>query len=160
MEPTGPVRKIALFAIVPMVIVAVLAGWSQARRSGSDDSRDHDSWRTPDSEEHRKNPVLADAASLAEGKKLYQTYCAACHGEKGRGDGPAGAALTPRPADLAHEAPHERDGELAWKIATGRPPMPAWKGVLTETQIWHVVNYIKHGFGPAGGGRREREEHR
>ena len=153
-------KEILRYTFVPMAIVLLVAGWSQARRGGSDGSRHEERWRTPDSEEHRKNPVPADAASLAEGKKLYQTYCAACHGEAGRGDGPAGAALTPRPADLAHEAPHERDGELAWKIATGRPPMPAWKGTLTETQIWHVVNHLKHSFGPAQGGHREREGHR
>jgi len=153
-------KKIALLAVIPVVTILLTAGWSQARKGGSDDGHHHGSWKTPDSEEHRKNPVSADAASLAEGRKLYQTYCAACHGEQGRGDGPAGAALTPRPSDLAHEAPHERDGELAWKIATGRPPMPAWKGTLTETQIWHVVNYIKHGFGPASSGHRNRERHR
>ena len=152
-------KNILLTVILLPAIILSLPGWSQAKRGGSDKGHE-ESWKAPDSEEHRRNPVRVDAASLAEGKKLYRTYCAACHGEAGRGDGPAGAALTPRPADLAHEAPHDPDGELAWKIATGRPPMPAWKGTLTETQIWHVVNYIKHGFGPAGGGRREREEHR
>lgn len=30
----------------------------------------------------------------------YATHCASCHGASGRGDGPAAAGLTPRPADL------------------------------------------------------------
>ncbi len=33
--------------------------------------------------------------------------------------------------------------------------MPAWKGTLTEMQIWQVVNYLKHGFGTATGGHHE-----
>jgi mono/diheme cytochrome c family protein len=36
----------------------------------------------------------------SDGKALFATYCAACHGETGRGDGPAAAGLPARPADL------------------------------------------------------------
>src|SRR5690242_3041992 len=31
---------------------------------------------------------------------VYRRYCASCHGVDGRGDGPAAAALDPRPTDL------------------------------------------------------------
>ncbi len=34
------------------------------------------------------------------GAVLYAEYCAACHGEDGRGDGPGAATLRPQPADL------------------------------------------------------------
>src|SRR5437868_6103555 len=34
------------------------------------------------------------------GESLYRRLCASCHGVSGRGDGPAGAALCPRPANL------------------------------------------------------------
>jgi hypothetical protein len=36
----------------------------------------------------------------------------------------------------------ETDGEVFWKISTGRPPMPTWQ-TLTETQRWELVNYIR-----------------
>ena len=42
----------------------------------------------------------ARAPSLAAGGRVYAARCAQCHGASGRGDGPAGAGLTPRPADL------------------------------------------------------------
>ena len=53
--------------------------------------------------------AVADGAkgkrpSIAEGKKTFQTYCAACHGEKGKGDGPAAAALTPKPRNYTDTA--------------------------------------------------------
>src|SRR5690349_19990335 len=40
----------------------------------------------------------------AEGKMLYVTYCAACHGEVGKGDGAAGLSLPVRPADHTNGA--------------------------------------------------------
>ena len=43
------------------------------------------------------------APSLAKGAELYRTLCVACHGVEGRGDGPAGAKLDPKPSDF-HDA--------------------------------------------------------
>jgi mono/diheme cytochrome c family protein len=37
---------------------------------------------------------------IAQGKRLYATYCASCHGLGGLGDGPVAPVLTKRPADL------------------------------------------------------------
>ena len=43
----------------------------------------------------KKTPEL-----LTQGKKLYEQNCSPCHGPKGDGKGPAGAALTPAPTDF------------------------------------------------------------
>lgn len=152
-------RSMVSIIILAFTVTLCLPSWSLGRRGGTEDGHEpghhHGNWAVPDQEERRVNPVPADRASLEEGAKLYKTYCAVCHGEKAKGDGPAGANLTPRPPDLTHEAGHDSDGELAWKIATGRPPMPAWKGTLTETQIWHVVNYLKNISAPRARGGRD-----
>ncbi|MFN3642106.1 MAG: c-type cytochrome [Gemmobacter sp.] len=42
--------------------------------------------------------------AAVSGKDLYATYCAGCHGDSGRGDGPAAAGLAARPADLTRLA--------------------------------------------------------
>lgn len=34
------------------------------------------------------------------GKEMYETWCASCHGVSGKGDGPAAAALKTHPSDL------------------------------------------------------------
>jgi high-affinity iron transporter len=43
----------------------------------------------------KKTPEL-----LTRGKKLFEQSCAACHGSKGDGKGPAGAVLKPPPTDF------------------------------------------------------------
>jgi len=43
------------------------------------------------------------AELVAKGKASYETNCAACHGEKGLGDGEAGAALDPKPRNIVKE---------------------------------------------------------
>ncbi|RQU97671.1 hypothetical protein DF047_37760, partial [Burkholderia cenocepacia] len=42
--------------------------------------------------------------NMAEGKKLYETYCVACHGDKGKGNGPAAQSLPNKPADHTNGA--------------------------------------------------------
>jgi mono/diheme cytochrome c family protein len=103
-------------------------------------------WAAPAKEAARKNPVPADTDSIARGGAIYNTHCALCHGEKGKGDGVAGGTLNPRPADLTKRADHLSDGDLAWKIAHGRGVMPGFKNVLAEEQIWDVVNFIRKGM--------------
>lgn len=100
-------------------------------------------WMAPPEAAKRPNPVAADTASLARGKKLFQAHCASCHGAQGQGDGPAGRALKPGPADLTAMAGRHSDGDFAWKIANGRGPMPAWNGRLSEKNIWDLVNFIQ-----------------
>ena len=39
-------------------------------------------------------------AEDVSGRALYGDYCAVCHGDGGRGDGPAAAGMTPPPVDL------------------------------------------------------------
>ena len=101
-------------------------------------------WNAPEEDAQRPNPVPKDAAAIERGQKLYQQFCANCHGKKGQGDGPLAAALNPKPSNLAARAGHHTDGDYAWKIANGRGVMPGFKNQLKETQIWELVHYIQN----------------
>jgi cytochrome c553 len=46
----------------------------------------------------KKGPIKPVAAS--DPKKMFETYCAVCHGKEGTGNGPAAKSLTKAPADL------------------------------------------------------------
>ena len=101
-------------------------------------------WITPKVSQDVKNPIPADKVALAEGKTLYITNCAPCHGDKGKGDGPAAQALTPKPADHTSSiVQNETDGSLFWKLSEGRNPMPGYKKILTDKQRWELVSYIR-----------------
>lgn len=113
--------------------------WCAAVIAGSCD------WKAPPTAVNRTNTVLPTPANVAAGQKLYVANCQTCHGESGKGDGPGGAALEKKPADLGAciKANNETDGSLFWKITEGRSPMVSWKGSLSETQRWQLVLYIK-----------------
>ena len=89
------------------------------------------------------NPLDANAA--AEGAKVFQVNCESCHGPQGHGDGPAGAALDPAPKNLADLQAAAGDDYLFWRISTGKEgtSMVAWRGVLTDEQIWQAVSFIR-----------------
>lgn len=93
-----------------------------------------------------KNPIPADEESLERGAALYTTNCTSCHGDGGMGDGPAGSALVPAPAPVAHTSQMMADDYLFWRISEGGTPfntsMPAWK-VLDEQARWDIVNYMR-----------------
>ncbi len=48
-------------------------------------------WPVSDAAKNKANPVKSDAASIADGKALYNQHCKSCHGTKGKGDGPKAA---------------------------------------------------------------------
>ena len=91
------------------------------------------------------NPVLPTQESVGRGRASYVATCAVCHGDAGRGDGPGGAALPKKPADLVVHVPLHSDQVLFNFIQNGILPsgMPAQKGNLSEQQTWDLVNYLR-----------------
>jgi len=83
--------------------------------------------------------------AIQRGRALYRDYCLVCHGETGTGNGVAAAGLAKKPKNLASmkRPPIFPDGVVAYRIANGGEVMPAWKGILTEAQIWDLLNYIR-----------------
>ena len=101
-------------------------------------------WIAPKYADKLKNPLEGDAKAAKEGKSIYTVNCASCHGNKGEGNGPAAAALNPKPKNLTLEkVQSQTDGAIFWKITTGNPPMVSWQKVLTEKQRWSLVDYIR-----------------
>ncbi|AXY41023.1 c-type cytochrome [Halomonas sp. JS92-SW72] len=96
----------------------------------------------------RESPLPPSADNLAVGQEAYQRYCAACHGERGRGDGVAAgvAGFVPIPTDLAQHGAGHAAGEYAWLVKAGNPDsaMPRFAGKLGEEETWAVVLYIRH----------------
>jgi mono/diheme cytochrome c family protein len=94
-----------------------------------------------------KNPVAATADSIAAGKAAYAKNCRFCHGADAKGNGPMAPQGT-HPSDLT-DAKWDRgssDGDIFTVIRDGAGPkfdMKGYKGKLSDTDIWNVVNYLR-----------------
>ena len=111
-----------------------------------------------------QNPVAATPQSLADGKKAYDENCAACHGPRAEGSVKAGVIISiiqeqggKQPPDLTDaQFDHgSTDGEIYTAIRKGVPPtmMAGWEGRISDTEIWHIVNYLRAlAANPATGG--------
>lgn len=87
----------------------------------------------------------------AKGQAVYKQYCAMCHGDMGKGDGVAAAALNPKPKNLSDAAAMSQisDWEVYLVIKEGgavaglSPMMISWKAVLNDGQLRDVAAYVR-----------------
>lgn len=83
--------------------------------------------------------------ALDPGKALYVTYCQACHGPRGKGDGPAAMAIHPKPADLAGGRLKKRETSDAIFLTISEgvqgTPMPGF-GYLSEHDRRALAEYV------------------
>ena len=101
-------------------------------------------WPVPDAAKNKVNPLKGDAASIANGKTLYNTHCKSCHGAKGKGDGTKAATLDTECGDFTKDLAAQTDGALFYKTFEGRKDMPTFKKKIPEADgIWAVVNYMR-----------------
>jgi mono/diheme cytochrome c family protein len=108
------------------------------------EAQSKETWSAPAAETQKKNPIAPTQESIAAGQKIYSKTCAMCHGKTGDADGPAVIELNIHPAKLSDpQLATESDGALFWKITTGKKPMPAYGKRLSETDRWHLVNYVR-----------------
>jgi mono/diheme cytochrome c family protein len=86
------------------------------------------------------------------GKRLYEHYCAICHGVQGKGDGFNAYNLNPKPKDIAENGylNSVTNDWLKQVISLGGRGvkrsvlMPAYEGTLNEEQTADVVAYLRH----------------
>ena len=92
-----------------------------------------------------KKPSARDAGSISNGKDLYAKHCRSCHGKDGLGDGPKAATLgTPCGDFTTKEFQSQADGEIFYKITTGKDKMPSFGKIITEdADRWALVNYLR-----------------
>ena len=137
--------------VVAFCAALAVAGWSQESAA-------------PQQQTVKKVPI--QHTSAASGEEMYISYCAACHGKTGKGDGPAASALKKVPPDLTvltknnngkfpgdHVAHTLRSGDIA---AHGSKDMPIWGALFSQLhgrttnsdtviqlRIANLTNYIE-----------------
>lgn len=103
-------------------------------------------------------PRTAHGAPLtqdtAQGRAVYQKWCAGCHGDQGAGDGEAARYMLPRPRDFRGAIYQIRttasgelptDADIMHAIDEGLPgtAMPGWKDRLSGGDRRALVAYLK-----------------
>lgn len=102
-------------------------------------------------------PATASAGDAAAGKATFDANCSSCHGATGKGDGPVGQALTPRPRDFSvgdfafdtdGDGEKGTDADLKNVIQKGgaayggSPLMAPWP-TLSDDDVTNVIVYIR-----------------
>ena len=145
-------NKSKIFSTIALFSIGSMAFAAGTHNGSNEVSNDHSKmktnmemphWASPKAESTRINPIKLSSESILTGAKLYQSNCASCHGKNGTGDGLASVNLKPKPANLRAMAGTHPDGDFAYKIKAGRGSMPGWKYLLSDNEIWHLVNYIQ-----------------
>jgi mono/diheme cytochrome c family protein len=97
-----------------------------------------------------QNPLPQTQATIDAGNAVYhgKGVCKVCHGETGKGDGSAGAALVPPPTDLTDPQfqASRTDADFFRAVKDGIPNTgmisfnPA---LINDTETWQVITYIR-----------------
>jgi len=84
-----------------------------------------------------RNPYEDNAYAMTEGQRLFEWFnCSGCHARGGGGIGP------PLMADVYRYGKYP--GDIYLSIVEGRPNgMPAWRGRMTEYEVWQIVTYVQ-----------------
>ena len=93
-----------------------------------------------------KEPWVSSPELVTYGKKFFMTNCAMCHGNEGKGDGAAGAALNPKPRNFVEGKWTQGEGIIAhYKVLQHGIPgssMAAF-GHFKPADRWAVLQYIE-----------------
>ncbi len=94
------------------------------------------------------------ALDAAAGAALYAHNCASCHGQTGRGDGPAARGLSTAPPAIGTEAAmRSASPALTYRLVSvgvRGTAMPAWSSKLTVAERWNIVAYLTSLHSTAG----------
>jgi mono/diheme cytochrome c family protein len=91
--------------------------------------------------------AIAGDPLLVQGRTIYLSRCASCHGETGGGNGPTALSLMGPPVGDLTDATWkhgDRPDQVQKVIAQGSPQtaMSAWGGVLDDAEIRAVAAYV------------------
>jgi mono/diheme cytochrome c family protein len=85
-----------------------------------------------------------DVRDTEAGRVYYGYYCAFCHGETGRGDGPVGVSYVPVPTDLTlPQVAALSDSALQEAMLTGVGHEPVLDRVVEARARRYIIHYVR-----------------
>jgi mono/diheme cytochrome c family protein len=141
--------------IIGVLALAVMGGVTQGRQHQPPQSNQEPAetaksvanphYEITDEDKARKNPVDFTELTVERGKKLFESQCAMCHGEKADGKGDVAQEMSLNLPDFTKPDTLKgwRDGELFKIISLGNPVMPAQDKRMKEIHLWEIVNFLR-----------------
>jgi len=103
-------------------------------------------WIVPEESRTLVSPYKFVPDSVKKGESVFIKNCQSCHGLPGKNNW---AKITPPPGDpAADKFQNQEDGELFYKITSGKAPMPEFRNILSENERWNVIAFIRS-FNPS-----------
>ena len=98
-------------------------------------------WVVPAENGVKLSPFAFNDSTRKAGGDLYLLNCKSCHGDPGKNNV---INLVPPPPDPASaKMQSNSDGALQFKVVQGRTPMPSFKNILSSTDVWRVISYVR-----------------
>jgi cytochrome c553 len=95
----------------------------------------------PENKKIKTSSFKFSPTTISDGEAIFIKSCQSCHGTPGKGNF---ALLNPSPGDPSTEKfQNQLDGDLFFKLTTGRGLMPSFKNLLKEEDRWKLVSYIR-----------------
>lgn len=89
------------------------------------------------------NPLPMSRAVLVRGQTIFESYCMACHGPAGEGDGTVVPPF-PRPPSLQSDKIRGYpDGSIFHIISRGQNLMPSYASQISPDDRWAVIHYLR-----------------
>jgi len=108
------------FTSIGILLIILFVGFTYHIDAKNNSSNKSPQWTAPPEASKLKNPVKDSKENVDEGRKIYVQQCATCHGQTGKGNGPAGKYLPKKPANFTKaDFQKQTDGEIFWKISEG-----------------------------------------
>ena len=145
--------------IIGMLALAAMAGVAQGRQQQPPQANQEPAeaaksvanphYAITDEDKARKNPLDFTQITVERGKKIFESQCAMCHGEKANGQGEVAEEMKLNLPDFTKPdtLKGRTDGEFYKIISLGNPVMPAQDKRMRDLQLWELVNFLR----PTGG---------
>lgn len=121
--------------MIKRYLIALVLGWIALPLAAQ-------TWDVPADQAARLSPFAFSDSTRKAGMEIYMTNCKSCHGDPGKNN--VIQNLVPPPPDPASaKIQVNSDGALHFKISQGKIPMPAFKNILSATDVWKVISFIR-----------------
>ena len=103
---------------------------------------DAQNWDVPADKKDKTSTFTFNTEAQKKGEEIYNKNCVACHGNPGQGN--FNKTLNPTPPDIATEnVQKQTDGELFYKITSGKGLMPSFKNIISDNDRWNIIAYLR-----------------